>query len=127
MSDPIVAPKKPGDPAVVDIRDGDWKFGYQGLLLKQALFNKVGLMENDIKDLLNQIEREIGDNTKSITTLMVALHTEGMSTKALYVKSMCEKVVNLQNERGRLARAAKGFNDKMVYVISIEDMEAFGL
>ncbi len=128
MSDPTFpAPKKAGDPAVVDIRDGDWKFGYHGTLIKKALYEKVQGLEAAIKDILNQIEREIGLDTKDITTLMVAMHSPDMNTKARYVKSLCERVVELEKERAKLARAANGFNDSMVYVVSLADLEVMGL
>ena len=127
MSDPIMTPKKPGDPAVVDIRDGDWKFGYQGILIKKALYEKVGSLEEASEDLLNQIEREIGTETKGITSLMVAMHAPTMSVKARYIKALCERVIELEKSRANLSRAAKGFNDEMVYVISLADMEEMGL
>lgn len=125
--DPIVASRNPKGPGVVDISGGEWKFGYHGSLIKKALYEKVGMLEEATKDILNQLERELGANMSDVAALLVAVHSPTMNTKARYIKALCERAVELDTMRSRLARAAKGFNDDMVYVISLSDMEEMGL
>jgi hypothetical protein len=122
----FMAPKKNKDPEVLDIREG-WMFGYSGKVIKTALFEKVAKLETASKDILNQLEREVGDDARNTVALMVAMHSPTMNEKARYISALCDRVVELEQERARLARAAKGFADTITYVISLEDMETMGL
>ena len=128
MSNPLIAPRapKPAEPAVVDIRRG-WKFGFKGLVVKKALMEKVARIEMQIADLLSQLEREMGTDSKAIVGLFVAVQSDDPNVKARYVRDLAQRVVHLQAERDRLARASKGFASDMIYIVSEADMKEMGL
>lgn len=117
---------KKSAPAVVDLRDG-WKFGFDGVQVKTALMETVSRLEDEVYALLRQLECEVGETSVGFVGLLVAIQSDDPGSKARYVRDLANRVVELQEKRDRLARAAKGFSKDMVYLLSEADMKDMGL
>jgi hypothetical protein len=119
--------KEPPTPATVDFSKGEYIFGFQGTVVKKAIFERVERVNRSVQALRIEIKEAIGEDAEYFVGLVLALHAPDANAKVLWIASMSKRVLELEASSEELSRIGKGMADSMIYLLSPLEMEKFGL
>jgi len=116
-------------PAVVDYSKGEFICGFSGKVLRKSIYEQAKRIQQVITTLEDTLAAEITKHSevKSVVGLLVALHAPDANSHTMWLKSMCERIVELQEEFNELTRLANGMYDGINYLLSPSEMKKFGL
>ena len=113
---------------VVDYSKGEYIFGFEGVTIRKSILVRIDLM----KQAITAARTELADilpvrDAASLVDLFVALQSDDLDVHGMYAVALAKRIVELEKRINELSRIGKGMTDKLNYLLSVKEMELFGL